>query len=761
MDAHSAESDLQADRPGWLGWLARERASGRFYRWATAATIILLAGILIASFGIISRSGEPGSLLSPPLIALLLIAILIPAIGLMVLLSRRLAMARAEQGGLAGGKLHTRLVALFSVIAAVPTVLVAIFASLLFQSGLEFWFSDKARGMIENTVELAQGTYNSEVERVSLETLTMSGDLAGYLREVPIDSPVFAEGLVAQAYARNLSEMIIFNVGEDGVLRSLALVNPYDRPLDKVVSKDKLAELAKKESVAINTTDRIGALARLDYGPNTYIYAARVFDPQFKTQIDRVREVQTTYQELLSRSRLYQLRFNAALLAGALIIVGLSIFFALRIADRLVRPVGRLVDAAGRIEEGDFSVRVPVAAPVDEIGMLSSAFNRMTGRLQEQTGALVAANEQLDTRRAFIEAVLSSVTAGVVAMDEKRRILLVNRSAETLLQPEGEGLEGRQLKDVSEELAEFMAGEAREANVAILAEGGQRTLAVKRLRYADGTVLTFDDITDQLTDQRRAAWSDIARRIAHEIKNPLTPIQLAAERLQRRYGKEVSTEPETFERLTGTIIRQVGDLRRMVDEFSNFARMPKPVFREENVHEIARAALFLHEVAHPGLTFSIDPAHADIRLVCDRRQLNQALTNVVKNAVEAIETRRNRGEVSFEGDKVGVKVREASEQVVIDVTDTGIGLPEERERLTEPYMTTRVRGTGLGLAIVKKIVEEHMGEIAFLDRAGGGTHVRIAFDVARLAALADDGPGEAGVGPRRGEDGEYDEEEPA
>jgi two-component system, NtrC family, nitrogen regulation sensor histidine kinase NtrY len=569
--------------------------------------------------------------------------------------------------------------------------------------------------------------------------VTMSGDLGGYLREMPLDSGAFAEGFVAQAYTRNLSEAIIFNVGQDGVLRSLALVNPYDRPLDKVISKENLAELTKKESVSINSNDRIGALVRLDYGPNAYLYAARVFDPQFQQQITRASEVQTTYRELLERSRLYQLRFNAALLFGALIIVGLSIFIALRIADRLVRPVGQLVDAAGRIEAGDFSVRVPVAPPIDEIGMLSSAFNRMTGRLQEQTGALVSANEQLDTRRAFIEAVLSSVTAGVIALDEQSRILLVNRSAETLLEPEGQEIEGRELREVSEELQEFMGGDAREANVTIAAEGEQRTLAVKRLRYSDGTVLTFDDITEQLTDQRRAAWSDIARRIAHEIKNPLTPIQLAAERLQRRYGKEVSTEPETFERLTGTIIRQVGDLRRMVDEFSNFARMPKPVFREENVHEIARAALFLHEVAHPGMTFSIDPAHADIRLVCDRRQLNQALTNVVKNAVEAIETRRNRGDVSFEGDKVEV----------------GIGLPEDRERLTEPYMTTRVRGTGLGLAIVKKIVEEHMGEIAFLDRAGGGTHVRIAFDVHRLAALADESAAERAA--RRGEDGEYDE----
>ena len=269
-------------------------------------------------------------------------------------------------------------------------------------------------------------------------------------------------------------------------------------------------------------------------------------------------------------------------------------------------------------------------------------------------------------------------------------------------------------------------------------------------------MLTFDDITDQLSDQRRAAWSDIAQRIAHEIRNPLTPIQLAAERLQRRYGAEVTSDPEVFERLTGTIIRQVGDLRNMVDEFSNFARMPKPVFKAENIHEIARAALFLHEVAHPGIAFSIDPPKADIPLICDRRQLSQALTNVVKNAVEAIEVRRNRGETNFDGDRVDVRVRADKGEVVIDVHDTGVGLPADRERLTEPYMTTRVRGTGLGLAIVKKIVEEHCGEIAFLDRAGGGTHVRIAFDVERLAGQAGDEIEQNGDGGEAGEEEQTD-----
>jgi two-component system nitrogen regulation sensor histidine kinase NtrY len=735
MDARLAESTVISQHDGWL---RTERASGRFYDRLIVAIAVLLVGVAALSVWLLRRGAEPGTLLSPPLIALLMVANLLPAIALMVLYSRKIALRRAEEGGLGSGRLHVRLVALFSVIAAVPTVLVAIFASLLFQSGLEFWFSDRARGMLENTVAVARATYDREVERVAGETVTMSGDLSGYLKIVPIDDARFIEGFGRQVLNRNLSEAIIINVGPDRVPRSLALVNPYDRPLEKVITPATIRELGNKPSVPVNSADRIGALTRLDYGPDTYLYAARVFEPQFRDQIRRANGVLRDYQALLARSRANQLRFNAALLLGALIIVGLAILTALKLADRLVRPVGELVTAAGRIEQGDFSARVPVAGTEDEVQTLSTAFNRMAGRLEEQTSELRSANTQLDARRAFMEAVLSSVTAGVIAVDTQLRILLVNRSAEGLLRKTQDEVEGQTLGSVSHDLDEFMRGDRGEANVIVIADTGQRTLAVKRVRYQDGSVLTFDDITDQLTDQRRAAWSDIARRIAHEIKNPLTPIQLAAERLQRRFGQEIASDKEIFERLTGTIVRQVGDLRRMVDEFSNFARMPKPVFREENVHEIARQALFLHEVAHPGITFVLDPPDGEFLMVCDRRQLGQALTNIVKNGVEAIESRRNRGEHSLAGDRVELRLRKQDGQLVIDVTDTGIGLPEDRERLTEPYMTTRVRGTGLGLAIVKKIVEEHTGEIAFLDRPGGGTHVRIAFDTDRLAALAGD-----------------------
>ncbi|MES2000700.1 MAG: PAS domain-containing sensor histidine kinase [Pseudomonadota bacterium] len=736
MDARAAESQITTRLDAWL---QRERVSGRFYDRITVLTGIALVAIMGLSAVLLSRPTQPGSLLSPPFIALLLVANLIPAIALMVLISRKVATKRAEEGGLGSGRLHTRMVALFSVIAAAPTVMVAIFASVLLQSGLEFWFSDRARNMLENTVQVARISYQLESDRIANETLTMGDDLGGKLKVLAMSDPRFADYLLGQVYLRGLSEAVIVNVGDDGVLRSLALVNPYDRPLDKIVSREKIAELRGKRSVPLSyASDRIGTLAKLDYGPNTYLYAARIFDPQVRAQIDRADAVLDDYQGLLAKSRANQLKFNMALFLGALVIVGLAILAALKIADRMVRPVGELVGAAGRIEAGDFSARVPVSKSDDEIQVLASAFNRMTGRLEEQTNELRAANTQLETRRAFIEAVLSSVTAGVIALDSRNKVLLVNRSAHELIEGRHKTAEGKKLASISTELDEFMHGEQSEANVLIATEGAQRTLAVKRVRYQDGSVLTFDDITDQLGDQRRAAWSDIARRIAHEIKNPLTPIQLAAERLQRRFGKDIAADKETFEKLTSTIVRQVGDLRRMVDEFSNFARMPKPVFREGNVLEIARQALFLHEVAHPAITFEIDPPSGDFVMVCDRRQLGQALTNIVKNGVEAIEGRRNRGEHNIAGDRVELRLRSDGELIVIDVMDTGVGLPEDRERITEPYVTTRVRGTGLGLAIVKKIVEEHMGEIAFLDRPGGGTHVRIAFDTAKLATMGSD-----------------------
>lgn len=742
MDAPAAESNLTAQKQTWL---ERERESGRLYRYASLLVAIVLFATVAFSFWILKQPAEPGTLLPQAVIALMLIANLIPAIALMVLFSRRIAMQRAERGGLGTGRLHTRLVALFSVIAAVPTVLVVIFASLLFQSGFEFWFSHRAQSMLDNAVQVARGSYVYGMNQVGSEAVAMDGNMTDFLAHVPIDDPRVATALGYQTYLRSLNEAAILNVSKNGQIQTLAVTNAYDGMIDPTRIKLAISSLRGKPNgtvVDAKTPDRMAVLTHLDYADTTYLYVSKWVDPQLVAEINRAHGVVNDYHALQARSRVNQLRFNAALLLGSLLIVALAILAALRLADRLVRPIGQLATAAGRIEQGDFSTRIPVAHTEDEIQTLAIAFNQMTERLEEQTGALRTANTQLETRRAFIEAVLSSVTAGVIALDRQNCILLINRSAETLLQHGDQPVEGKRLSKLSPELDEFMAGDESDANVTVAAGAGQRTLAVKRARYQDGAVLTFDDITEQLADQRSAAWADIARRIAHEIKNPLTPIQLAAERLQRRFGGEIGSDKDTFERLTGTIVRQVGDLRRMVDEFSNFARMPKPAFRKENVLEIARQALFLHEVAHPGIKFLLDPSTGNFPLVCDRRQLGQALTNIVKNAVEAIESRAARGEHHLSGDRVEMRLHEEDEQLVIDVIDTGTGLPDDRERLMEPYVTTRVRGTGLGLAIVKKIVEEHCGEIAFLDQPGGGTRVRIAFDSARLAEREQEQPNE-------------------
>lgn len=735
----NAEASMRVNpRPVWWRRLAVLLRRSRLIPILEMIAPLAVVGMAVVSYLIITRERE--TLLTPEMVAMLLVANLVPAMALMVLVARRFALRRAAASPLGGrGRLHVRLVALFSGIASVPTLLVVIFASLLFQSGTAFWFSDRARGMLENAASIAQVTYQQEVDRISRETETMASDLADYLAQVPIDSDQFAEGFARQVYLRNLSEAVILDVAKDGSIHALALVNPYDRQLDRVVTHDVIARLASGPSaVPVESSDRIGAVTRLPIGKSTYVYAARKTDAEMSAQLGRAKSVVADYHALLKRSQTLQFRFNALLFLVSLLIVALAIWTALALADRLVRPVSELVDAARRVAAGDLSVRVPGPRAHDEVGTLGSAFNRMTRRLEEQTGALVSANSQLESRRAFIEAVLSGVTAGVISVDHDRLVRLLNSSAEALLKTSSRKAIGKKLADLAPELDVQLDSEEREAIIQFTSGGEPRTLAVKRVKVEGGHVVTFDDITQQIIDQRRAAWSDVARRIAHEIKNPLTPIQLAAERLQRRYAKEIDTDPATFEQLTGTIVRQVGDMRRMVDEFSSFARTPKPVFREEKIAEIAREALFLHEVAHPEIEFSLNAPEPSPLLVCDRRQLGQALTNIVKNGVEAIQQRNEgRGGERTEPDRISIAISVNDATLCLDVTDTGTGLPSERGRLTEPYVTTRIKGTGLGLAIVKKIVEEHFGSIEFDDAPNGGTRVRIVLDTETLAKLGE------------------------
>ncbi|WP_431871265.1 sensor histidine kinase [Allosphingosinicella sp.] len=737
----NAEVSITSEpRPRWRRRLSVALRRSRFITLLEIMSVVALVAMITISYFIITEQGSPQSLLTPPTVAMLLVANLVPAMALMVLAARRVAMGRAARSPVGGrGRLHVRLVALFSVIASVPTLLVVIFASLLFQQGVQFWFSDRARTILENADTVSQIYAEENKERINRDIVAMAGDIIGYVNEFDIESPEFADRFFYQVVARDLTEAAIINVSQNSGLQMIAGVNLDDRPLDKRFPAAVLTQLRGGETrVITDAGDRVEAVLRLDPEEEVYLYTSRKVNPAAIQQIEEARSAASDYQKTLLTSRTLQFRFNAVLLLVSLLIVALSIWIALTLADRLVRPVGQLVNAARRVTAGDLSARVPTSKVNDEVSTLGNAFNRMTERLEEQTGALVSANNQLENRRAFIEAVLSGVTAGIISVDSNREVRLINSSAEALLKTGDKSAIGQKLAILAPELDKQLDSDEREDIIQFASGGEPRTLAVKRVKVEGGHVLTFDDITEQLLDQRRAAWSDVARRIAHEIKNPLTPIQLAAERLQRRYGGEVTSDASTFERLTGTIVRQVGDLRRMVDEFSSFARMPKPVFRDEAVVEIARQALFLHEVAHPEINFTLDAPEPSPILTCDRRQLGQALTNIVKNGVEAIQQKLEEGGTG-ERDRIAMRISETNGQVGIEISDTGVGLPADRGRLTEPYMTTRTKGTGLGLAIVKKIVEEQFGSIEFEDRREGGSLVRLVFDAETLARLGGGG----------------------
>lgn len=718
---------------GMLDWMGNARRM-RLIEALTLITLITTAGI--TAF-VLLRQGQDAEPLSPPAAAALLVANLLPAAALLTLVGRRLAIGRAEKTiGESEGRLHVRLVVIFSLLAAIPALFLAIFASILFQSGVQFWFSNSARGMLENAGELAKGYYEEKLRDVGDETVTMAGDLRYMLGRTKASSPEFLNGYFDQVFRRKLSESAIVVIGQDGVQRTAAVVSPDEKARSTWIEASELKRLSSGENMVVSAKrDRIAAVVPLIPNENTYLYASRgITVPSFMLG-ERAEAVLADYRDMVERSRKLQLQFNALLYILSLFIIGIAVWVALLVADRLVRPVNSLVEAAQRIADGDFESRVEEKLiGRDEVGFLARSFNRMSERLSDQTSNLKNANRQLDERRAFIEAVLESVTAAIISVDSVGNIQLANATAEKLLGKDGVSIVGSPLQDLAPHLSELVS-EGRDHAVVQIGDGTEpTTLAVKIAEQENGVVVTFEDITRQLSDQRRAAWSDVARRIAHEIKNPLTPIQLAAERLQRRFGKNVNDDTEIFNQLTGTIIRQVGDLRNIVDEFSSFARMPKPVFREEDMADIVGHAIFLFEVAHSNVGFVFDnAAKGPIPVNCDRRQIGQAVTNMLKNAVEAIGEQAERAGERYAG-RIEVTLRHDADGLTLRIADNGTGLPEQRERIFEPYVTTRKTGSGLGLAIVKKILEEHGATIEFADNPGGGAVVSIVFPETLLAA---------------------------
>ncbi|MEY2943601.1 MAG: hypothetical protein RLY97_1615 [Pseudomonadota bacterium] len=696
------------------------------------AVLAFLVATLTAWLALSDRAGR-GQLLPGVITASLLVGMLVPGMACLVLLGRRIALARAARSIGGSGRLHVQLVFLFSMIAALPTLLVVIFASWLFQSGVEFWFSDGSRGLLENSNRLARGYYEQTQRDVSDNTVAMAYDVRDALSKMPIVSPQFQQGFSSQVLQRKLDDVAILQKTSDGSLRSMVVVDPAKNFSADRVTREELRRIDAGEPIIVSASaDRIEALTPIDRRSGVYLYTARKSDLLSLSQGRSAENIVRAYQVLTQRARLLQLRFNVALLVASLALVGLAVWFGLRFADRQVQPLYDLVSAARQVGSGNFALRVGGRAGSDEIGLLNRAFNRMTSQIERQTAALVGANQQLDERRSFIETVLESVTSGVISLDNSGAVLLMNSSAQKLLlQKVGPAPVGRGLSAIAPEIAALVEAGQEDGIIqhGRVQPGGAsdlQTLAVKITRNRGGFVITFEDITRQLLDQRQAAWSDVARRIAHEIKNPLTPIQLATERLNRRYRKQLTSDGELFDELTSTIIRQVGDLRKMVDEFSSFARLPKPVFRQEDPVDLARQALFLQEVARPEISFAFSAQPQIDAIACDRHQFGQAMTNVLKNATEAIETKAKVAGVDYRG-SIKVAMRQDDLGVFITITDNGIGLPQDRERIIEPYVTTREKGTGLGLAIVKKIIEEHGGEIGFVSVDSGGTQVALRF----------------------------------
>jgi two-component system nitrogen regulation sensor histidine kinase NtrY len=546
---------------------------------------------------------------------------------------------------------------------------------------------------------------------------------------------LFQRFVETQALVRSLTEAIVFQSDGTVVARTgLSFVLDFEGlPIRHL-------EEASRDVVTLTSDadDRVRALIRLDSFADAYLYVGRFVEPTVLGHMESTEQLVSEYELLALERSGIQITFALVFGLVALLLLLAAVWVGLTFANRLVTPLSQLIVAAERVSRGDLSARVPVGAKGDEISSLSLAFNRMTGELAGQRQALVEANEQIDERRRFTEAVLSDVSSGVLGLDPHGRITFANRAAAAFLGRLPAELTGQALIGVVPELAGLLTrvattrtGSAAE-QIDVVRAGHPRTLLVHASAQQDddgltGFVVAFDDLSELLAAQRKAAWSEIARRIAHEIKNPLTPIQLSAERLKRRYLRQIKEDPETFTGCTDTIVRQVDSIRRLIDEFSAFARMPAPVFSEQSAVELVRQAVTMQQVARPEIAFSTELPGYDLRLYCDPHQVAQALTNLLQNAVDSVRARHGgRGD-----GHITVRVAERGDTCIVEVLDDGLGLPAAlRDRLTQPYVTGRPDGTGLGLAIVDKIMEQHGGSIALEDRPEGGACARLVFPAA-------------------------------
>ena len=663
-------------------------------------------------------------------------------------------LVQARRRGRAAAKLHVQIVGLFSVIAVLPAVLVAIVANVTIDRGLDRLFSGPTKEVIQNSLIVANAYLHEHAQLIRGDILGMATDISNARPLYDQDRGTFRQLLTSSAKARNLpGAMLIDKEGhllesaQTGIERAYTTPNP---DFLKNVNEDE------PQIAVFPEANYVAAVIRLRAFQDVFLYVARLLDPHVTAQLKQTQASVAEYATIEARRLGIQVAFALMFAVIALTILMASVLIGLNFADRFVAPVRRLMSAANIVSTGDLNVQVPVLRSEGDLAQLGETFNKMTQELRTQRDELVSASGLIDSRRRFIEAVLSSASAGIIGVDGANTIGILNRSAEKLIgHSESEAL-GHPLSEVIPELDDLMRT-AREGSLRLVQgqvninrDGNERNLSVRvsaeqTSQSRDSYIITLDDITELVTAQRTSAWGDVTRRIAHEIKNPLTPIQLSAERIRRKFGKVITEDKPIFEQCTDTIVRQVEDIRRMVDEFSRFARMPKPVMEGEDVADTVRQAVFLMRVGHPEIDIAAEIKTDPMRAQFDRRLISQALTNIIKNAAEAIEVVPP--ETLGKG-RIDVIAAREDDDIVIDVIDNGVGLPKvARARLLEPYVTTRAKGTGLGLAIVGRVLEDHGGKLELNDasaiRPGArGAWMRLRFAVSGRAPNAETNGGD-------------------
>ncbi|MGL4637606.1 MAG: ATP-binding protein [Beijerinckiaceae bacterium] len=695
---------------------------------------VLAVASLIATFALMSGSIDV-QLTQARLFRLVVGTSLVAVLLFGVVLIDVFRLFRERKRGQAGARLHTRIVGLFTLVAAVPTILIAIIASITLERGLNPWFSGALKELVTNSGTIAQGYQQQLCQNVGREMRLMAEDIDRAKRVGVYDQnrTVFKNFLTTRAITLGFPFAVVMTA--EGTIIERADTRSPEEPLPP--REQDFKEAATPEPPCLISSRHVGALISLPAFEGGFLFVARQVD-QRAVAFGRVAEQAEEQYTLLDTQRGNVQRAFAIMFAIITLMLLLSaIWIGLAFADRLVAPIRRLITATDAVAAGNLYVQVPIQKSEGDIGRLGSTFNNMIAEIRGQQNRLMTASDALDRRRQFTEAVLSGVSVGVLGLGDDGIIAISNPVAEKIL---GQSLTDKRLADIAPEIdtlfQEARAGRARtlQRQIEVLRNGHETTLFVRvtsEQSAADmrGFVITLDDISELVTAQRTSAWADVARRIAHEIKNPLTPIQLSAERIRRKYGRHIVEDREIFDQCTDTIIRQVDDIRRMVDEFSSFARMPKPTVEREDIVDVLRQSLFMMRVAHPAIDFSDNLPQQPMPVQFDRRLVGQAVQNILKNASEGIEAK---GDVGGTDKRIRLELsKAANDHLVIDVSDNGVGFPSEnRQRLLEPYMTTREGGTGLGLAIVAKIFEEHGGGIQLLDNpdGSGGAMVRMTLD---------------------------------